>query len=327
MLYGLPFIIGIGIPFLHHPLQRVVCGIAVFFGAMLGTFSIERTVRPGLQWGHWVRQALAAHLPIFILAVNLVLAILLMPTQFGPRMACVVVVHFTVRYLFLAGIHYRVLRWVGLLRPAGERLRSLVTATAQGMQQPVPSTSEQQSDVAQAWALPLQHELIFTTGLLAICTDEEVGAVVAHEMAHLSESRAILAGRILAWSLPSMLIFIPPMVQWSGPSSAILLLLVYFLAHRAWQHYSKRMEERADRAATASEQDAGAYARALCKIYEADLVPAVNAGKRASHPDLYDRMIAAGVTPDFPRPAKPEHASFVGVACLVLLFIAVLLYQ
>ena len=31
------------------------------------------------------------------------------------------------------------------------------------------------------------------------------------------------------------------------------------------------------------------------------------AGKRTVHPSLYDRMIAAGVTPDYPRPAPPSR--------------------
>ena len=32
----------------------------------------------------------------------------------------------------------------------------------------------------------------------------------------------------------------------------------------------------------------------------------VNPSKRQTHPHLYDRLLAAGVEPDYPRPAAPE---------------------
>ena len=54
------------------------------------------------------------------------------------------------------------------------------------------------------------------------------------------------------------------------------------------------------------------YARALARIYEDSLLPAVNSRKVESHPDLYDRMEAAGITPDFLRPARPENMSWHG---------------
>lgn len=42
--------------------------------------------------------------------------------------------------------------------------------------------------------------------------------------------------------------------------------------------------------------------RALTRLYQDNLVPAIIA-KKHTHPDLYDRLLAAGVTPDFPKPA------------------------
>jgi hypothetical protein len=47
-------------------------------------------------------------------------------------------------------------------------------------------------------------------------------------------------------------------------------------------------------------------------LYEDGLLPAVNSKKRASHPHLYDRLIAAGVTPDFPRPSAPASIAWHG---------------
>ena len=43
----------------------------------------------------------------------------------------------------------------------------------------------------------------------------------------------------------------------------------------------------------------------LEKIYEANLVPVVLGAKRTTHPELYDRLVAAGVTPEYYRPEAP----------------------
>ena len=41
--------------------------------------------------------------------------------------------------------------------------------------------------------------------------------------------------------------------------------------------------------------------------------------KRMTHPDLYDRMVNAGLTPNYPRPAPPPRvASLIGLATLIL---------
>jgi hypothetical protein len=67
------------------------------------------------------------------------------------------------------------------------------------------------------------------------------------------------------------------------------------------------MEERADKAGKAHEGEPGVYARALEKLYRSNLMPAVMRQKRAVHPHLYDRMLEAGVTPEFPRPKPPSR--------------------
>ena len=59
-------------------------------------------------------------------------------------------------------------------------------------------------------------------------------------------------------------------------------------------------------AAVAFRARAGTYARALEKIYEANLLPVVLREKRV-HPDLYDRLVAAGATPAYARPKPPPR--------------------
>jgi len=76
---------------------------------------------------------------------------------------------------------------------------------------------------------------------------------------------------------------------------------------------------RADHIANSNELDPGTYARALERIYEDNLLPAVNAKDRATHPHLYDRLLAAGVTPQFPRPDATQGIALHGLVFLMAL--------
>jgi hypothetical protein len=82
----------------------------------------------------------------------------------------------------------------------------------------------------------------------------------------------------------------------------------------------RRMERRADAVAHHHDPAPGTYARALERVYAFNVMPAVIGARGAAHPDLYDRMLAAGVTPDYPRPRRPSslHGAL-GFACLILL--------
>jgi len=57
----------------------------------------------------------------------------------------------------------------------------------------------------------------------------------------------------------------------------------------------------------------GVYARALARLYEANFAPAVMPRKH-SHPHLYDRLVSAGVQPDYPRPEPPTPYSIMALS-------------
>jgi hypothetical protein len=85
---------------------------------------------------------------------------------------------------------------------------------------------------------------------------------------------------------------------------------------------SRRLEGRADELSRAHEGAPGTYARALAKIYEVNLVPPVTAGRGATHPHLYGRLVAAGGAPDYERPKPPARGPFflgLGVSLLLAL--------
>jgi hypothetical protein len=91
-------------------------------------------------------------------------------------------------------------------------------------------------------------------------------------------------------------------------------LLISTMAPRVYRDISRKLEVRADEMAKAQEHDPGTYARALARIYQDNMVPAVTAG-RGTHPHLYDRLVAAGVTPDFPRPAAAKLGHVLMLCC------------
>ena len=102
-------------------------------------------------------------------------------------------------------------------------------------------------------------------------------------------------------------------------AASVVLIVGLRLSNRL----SRRMEHQADARAAEAQASAGVYARALERLYETNLLPAVQASKRTTHPDLYDRMIQAGLNPDYPRPAPPPRgAGMIGWGTLLLALVA-----
>ena len=182
--------------------------------------------------------------------------------------------------------------------------------------------------MANAIAFVLERKIGVTDAALATLDDDQLAAVCAHEMAHLAEPRRVILARasgafllglyialIMASVRPILGSFGPDGMLW-GIIAAFLFLIVGVLLLK---RLGRKMEIRADSHATGWEPSPGTYARALERIAQVNLVPAVMGSRRNVHPDLYDRMIQAGVTPDFPRPARPPRWAFVlGLAGLLL---------
>jgi len=161
-------------------------------------------------------------------------------------------------------------------------------------------------------------ELMFSSRLLDIESDEEISAICAHELAHLMESRGVLAGRIAGSLTLYPVIFLRPAATF-GPSAVCAIFGLVWLAAIFTRKLSRRMEKRADKIAAENQGEAGVYAHALERLYSDGLIPAVNPKNNKMHPHLYDRMLAAGIQPEYPRPSKPEKMAWSGyVVCIAL---------
>lgn len=100
---------------------------------------------------------------------------------------------------------------------------------------------------------------------------------------------------------------ISPIIGTFGFPGFIAILVVVYLGYRMLQRLARVMEVRADVVGKTHEGDPGTYARALEKLYETNLLPVVMRQKHLSHPHLYDRLLAAQITPAYPRPAPPSR--------------------
>lgn len=196
-------------------------------------------------------------------------------------------------------------RPLGWVRPAPERLRAALTRLPGG--DPPPRLWTIRVLHANAFALHWLGAVVFTEGALDRLDDGQLGAVLAHELEHLREPRAARVSTLLtALLLP---LGVPLLWLLGRGRSELLRLLVadaglvlFVLVLRAHRRVRRAMEQRSD--AAAAQAASAAYASALEAIGEANLSPAV-LGTRRVHPDLVDRLAAAGVTPTWPRPAPP----------------------
>jgi Zn-dependent protease with chaperone function len=255
----------------------------------------------------------------------LFLGVITMPGNFGPLAWAIAGMVLLVLVAFLFGLGIRLMRWLQLLKPAPERLQALVREMSQKMGVPVRATWVLPTHLSNAVALPLTGQLIFTEKLLSTHPDAEIKAICAHELGHLNEPRKVIFVRALVALALFPLVFINPMNSLTGVANGFLLILIpVLILFLVGMRVSRRMEKRADKIAIESEHiNPEVYARALERLYQTNQMPAVMPRRSNKiHPDLYDRMLAAGVTPDFPKPAPAKGLSW--PSCLVLASLFVL---
>ena len=293
----------------------IVDGFASFFGAILGCYPLDKQIFPQLDFKSWCQQTIAWWGMRFGFWIVMVTAITLMPEDFGWRTVWVAAGYLLFHYLLTRGLLLRYLRLVKFLEPAGQRLQGIVDSTAKDMANvKIRATWELGGCLANAFVFPTAGEMVFSKRTLEICNDEEIAAICAHEIAHLKESKWILFARFLGSLAVFPIIFTKPIVHACGFLGMFITLLLMLIMMRFTRSLSQRLERRADELAFKKQLNEGVYARALEKLYQENRSPAVAVNNRQTHPHLYDRMLAAGITPDFPRPARPQWMTPIGWA-------------
>lgn len=238
-------------------------------------------------------------------------------------------------FLFLAGIALVVLfassgasallKALKLLEPADERLKRAVERAETLVGKKAAGVFVVAFPAANAFALPGPGVIAFTRPALRVLDEEELTVVAAHELDHVKRpglwnaSRAVLVAGILA---PLGLVAAGVDLGLLG----LLGILVWVLAALIVStRLRRKMEEHADHAGHHAQVDEQKYARALEKLYRVNQIPPVMGVRLRAHPELYDRMKAAGVDPGYPRPKpprrRPPFLPAVGMAALLAVLI------
>ena len=212
----------------------------------------------------------------------------------------------TMLWLYFGGI-IRLGRSIGIITPADERANSIVAAASKRANHPVDGVWLVRAPMANAAALPMSNEVLFTSHALAKMSDNELTAIMLHELGHLREStrdRMLRGSGVVIFALIG---FAKPLYELVGLGGLLIGFAIVVIASVLIARRLRGLETKADAHAQEHEhsEEAGSYARALERIYELNLAPAVTAGRGRTHPHLYDRLVAAGVTPDYERPKPP----------------------
>jgi len=255
-----------------------------------------------------LQSALVYHLTLgHVLLLLAAFAVLIMPWQWNLATGVIVVATVAGFLFFGLGGSLLVLRSVGLLKPADERVQRIVGEAAQRVGATPPPSCIARMPSANALAFPWSGRLVFSEGILECLDDEQLRAIAAHEICHLAMPTSQKIMRLLqplAVLVP--LLLIKPVWGTFGSEAllpaligiSVLILTVRWLGRRLML----REEERADRAGAADNE--AAYAEALERTYRENMIPA-NWKSPQGHPSLYDRMTAAGVQPAYSRPERP----------------------
>jgi Zn-dependent protease with chaperone function len=237
------------------------------------------------------------------------LMLALMPRGWGWPAAGAVILGSLLVAGSLQGIWLIGLARLGLLRPASPRLWEVVERTAAKVGIPPRAIGELTSPNPNAIAWFVPRFVMFTSPLCEILDDEELAAITAHELGHLAEPRGVLLLRILSSFLPVVVAAAIPLGGTFGLTAGLVPVALLGIALVIMPRLGRRMEEHADRLAREFDDgSAVAYARALEKIHEGNLLPVVVPGRHEVHPHLYDRLVAAGAPSAYPRPAPPRRS-------------------
>ncbi|MDR0965599.1 MAG: M48 family metalloprotease [Myxococcales bacterium] len=203
------------------------------------------------------------------------------------------------------GFALDIARFLRLARRGDARLQRATERASEMLGEWVKDVHELRWHHANAFVFPLTRRVAVTTAALEVLDDDELVAVLCHELGHLEESRGVRIGRAALVFLPLPLVWSSFFESWFGTWGFLLIGAVIVFSMLLAPLAFNRHESQAD-AVTAEAGNALHLARALEKLHISTLTPAVFGG-RTSHADLCDRMTALGLEPSYPRPAPPSR--------------------
>lgn len=346
LLIAAPLII-VGIPLLmemRSGLYLSVCPVSYGWIALISLFIVTvvlsnsrrrlqgRVLGQRITVGDWLQ----SQTTFVLLFLPYVLIVVLMLATLGDRLdarAGMWIGLGLLLFLFvLAGGNLLVGRWLGVVSPASTRLQNIVNRCSERIGVWPRRCYEVKWYAVNALAFPVCRSIALTDRAMRELDDAEIEAICAHEFGHLTESKRVIFARLLALiglfalgvSRPFVSMFAGEAAweTWLATIPAVLFLVLFARV------IARRMERRADAIASPDDESATRFAAALEKVYRANLAPAVMASRVRVHPHLYDRLIAAGCEPNYPRPSPPSRfrAAIATTLALGFAFFATLVF-
>lgn len=265
-------------------------------GAVLGSFPLSRAIDPTFSWRDWpVAFRFWQHPMLLIWATAAA-----MPREMGVGAWLTVAAlasWVVISNLLPARLRFR----KGFLTAAPHELQARARALAQQVRAPLRGLHIASKGIPNAYAFPVTGELVVSGELVRDLAPAEIDAVLLHELDHLREPALLTLARVVATNATWVLVFLKPAASAFGTLGIGPIVLVWILVPLGFARWSRWAERKAD--AQGSSVSPTAYATALLRIHQRGLIPAV-LEHPGTHPNLYDRLLACGVTPDFDRP-KP----------------------
>ncbi len=293
------------------PLSRWAMGLAGFVTSYASVhvagFLTERRIRPRLTVAQYARTVVFALFVLVWLLLPGVLVFVLAGEELNTRWFVACLIGLVVAMAMQRIGVLRAAAFVRLARDADERLRGTMERASQKAGIHPKWVGILPLPLANAFAQPIHRQVVFTSGALEAMDDGEIEAIALHELGHLDQARSFQQARTIGTVLLLMLGGSRPVFAEFGLMGFLPLVASIFVIAILSGRRQRRGEESADRHAHEHVEDPSEYAKALEKIYEINLMPAVLGHKLAAHPDLYDRQQAAGYTPTYARPERPSR--------------------
>lgn len=282
--------------------------LAMFFATwatgIFATFlATRRLTVPSNSVRHWVSQILLQFNPLLSLAPFLFIGVGLTCARrldggtwaiFGGVIAWLLFLNFGGLLLLW--------RWLGQSEPAAPDLAQRLQALAP---EAPPRVVIWKSEMGQALAFFWSNTIAFSQGSLAALDPAQIEAIARHELAHLREPVLVRALRLINLVSAGSAVLIFPITKSYDMTGLLIFLGIFVGLNKLLVRLARKMEVQADDAAAQS--DPAVYAGALEQLYRINLMPGVVSRKANQiHPNLYDRMVSAGVTPDWVRPQPPS---------------------
>lgn len=246
----------------------------------------------------------------------LVLAFLLLPRAGDPWPWAWCLLGCGLYASFAGGLGLWIGARLGWVRASGERLRASVARVATRAGVDVPRAHELEFDFPNGFLQPVSGELGVTRRALELLSDDELDGLVAHELGHGRERRALVLAYLPVHAACLGIVCARTLLPggpgwWVTVGCCALLILARFLLPR----FQRAAELRADAFARAH-ADPAAFARMLETLHREGLVPP-RPGQAASHPALAERVAPHEAATPERAPLRPRR-SVSGAVILIL---------